>query len=185
MLADEFVKTPAVFWHTALPPGTPGWGREAKAAMSRNYRRTVHVVGPVQELPVPSARVGLDATWRDHLGLPVARLSGHAHRDDRLVAEMLVERALEWVGASGAVRSWACPSPRAVPALSAGQHQAGTCRMGDHPATSACRPDGALHGCPNVVLADTSVHVTNGGVNPALTAMALAWRAASLLVDRA
>jgi choline dehydrogenase-like flavoprotein len=41
-----------------------------------------------------------------------------------------------------------------------------------------------LHDCANVVLADGSVHVTNGGINPALTIMALAWRSAEALASR-
>ena len=56
--------------------------------------------------------------------------------------------------------------------------------MGEDRAASVCDPTGALHDCPNVVLADASVHVTNGGVNPALTVMALAWRHADLLARR-
>jgi choline dehydrogenase-like flavoprotein len=56
--------------------------------------------------------------------------------------------------------------------------------MGTDPATSICDPTGVLHDCPNIVLADGSVHVTNGGVNPALTVMALAWRAAEALARR-
>ena len=56
--------------------------------------------------------------------------------------------------------------------------------MGEDPASSVCDPTGTLHDCPNVVLADASVHVTNGGVNPALTVMALAWRHAELLARR-
>jgi choline dehydrogenase-like flavoprotein len=56
--------------------------------------------------------------------------------------------------------------------------------MGTDPATSVCDPTGTLHDCPNVVLADGSVHVTNGGVNPTLTIMALAWRSAEALASR-
>ncbi len=184
MLANEFVMIPAHFWHTALPPDAPRWGAAGKAAMRDGYRRTLHVMGPVQEIPNGAARVSLDARVKDRLGLPVARLSGQAHPEDMRTAAFLAERALEWVAASGAERTWGSPPPGPEPHLSAGQHQAGTCRMGEDPASSACDPTGKLHDCPNVVLADASVHVTNGGVNPALTVMALAWRHADLLARR-
>ena len=184
MLANEFVRIPAHFWHTALPPEVARWGTAAKAAMRDGYRRTLHVMGPVQEIPSGPARVSLDPRVTDHLGLPVARLSGHAHPEDARAAHLLVERATEWLEASGAARTWSWPRPRPKPRLSGGQHQAGTCRMGEDPARSVCDPVGALHDCPNVVLADASVHVTNGGVNPALTVMALAWRHADLLARR-
>gem|GEM_PF-81553 len=184
MLANEFVRIPAHFWHTALPPEVPRWGLANKVAMRDGYRRTLHVMGPVQEVPSPSAKVALDPSINDHLGLPVARLSGEAHPEDVRTARFLSAKALEWVEAAGAARTWAWPRPRAKPRLSAGQHQAGTCRMGEGPATSVCDPTGALHSCQNVVIADASAHVTNGGVNPALTAMALAWRNADLLARR-
>ena len=51
MLADEFVMTPASFWHTAFPPDVPRWGTAAKVAMRDGYLRTAHVVGPIQEVP--------------------------------------------------------------------------------------------------------------------------------------
>jgi choline dehydrogenase-like flavoprotein len=184
MLADEFVKTPTSFWHTALPPGVPRWGMAGKVAMRDGYRRTAHVMGPIQELPNGAARVQLDHTVADHLGLPVARLSGNSHPDDYRTARFLADRALEWMEASGAAKVWSWPSPKLQPRLSAGQHQVGTCRIGTDPATSVCDPTGTLHDCPNVVLADGSVHVTNGGVNPTLTIMALAWRSAEALASR-
>jgi choline dehydrogenase-like flavoprotein len=184
MLADEFVKTPTSFWHTALPPDAPRWGVAGKAAMRDGYRRTAHVMGPIQELPNGAARVQLDHTVTDHLGLPVARLSGHSHPDDYQAAKFLAERALEWMEASGAAKVWPGPTAKSHPRLSAGQHQAGTCRMGSEPATSVCDPTGTLHDSANVVLADGSVHVTNGGINPTLTIMALAWRGAEALASR-
>jgi choline dehydrogenase-like flavoprotein len=36
---------------------------------------------------------------------------------------------------------------------------------------------------PNLFLADCSVHVNNGGMNPVLTGMALAFRTAKHIVD--
>jgi choline dehydrogenase-like flavoprotein len=87
----------------------------------------------------------------------------------------MYERAQEWLAASGAERIWGS-QPRLK--LSGGQHQAGTCRMGDDPATSVTDRWGRVHGYDNLYVADGSVHVTNGGFNPVLTIMALAFRAA-------
>lgn len=185
ILASEFVKLPSVFWHSALPPATPRWGSANKKAMRDGFLRTLHVQGPVQEVPNASARVRLDPTVTDYLGLPVARLSGHTHPANRPVMSLLSEKAQEWMEASGATEWWPVPRLPVPPVLSAGQHQAGTCRMGTSPASSVCDPTGTLHDHNNVVLADASVHVTNGGVNPGLTIMALAWRTAELLSKRA
>ena len=184
MLANEFVKLPAIFWHWALPPDVPRWGAAAKKAMRDGYLHTLHVQGPVQEVPTASARVRLDRTVTDHLGLPVAHLSGTPHPADEPAISLLSEKAQQWLEVSGASRWWPSPSPPLQRGLSGGQHQAGTCRMGNDPASSVCDPTGTLHDVGNVVLADGSVHVTNGGVNPALTIMALAWRNAELLAAR-
>jgi choline dehydrogenase-like flavoprotein len=90
---------------------------------------------------------------------------------------MLRERAEEWVKAAGAeqVRSWTAADPEG---LTGGQHQAGTCRMGDDPRNSVTDAWGRVYGHENLYIADASLHVTNGGFNPALTVMANAFRIA-------
>ena len=57
--------------------------------------------------------------------------------------------------------------------LSGGQHQAGTCRMGNDPKISITNRYGQIHEIDNLFVADGSLHVTNGGFNPSLTIMAL------------
>lgn len=106
---------------------------------------------------------------------PVARLSGSTHPETVRTAEFMYARAREWLAAEGAEWNWGSP-PRWK--LSGGQHQAGTCRMGDDPASSVTDPWSRVHGRGNLYVADGSVHVTNGGFNPVLTIMALAFRAA-------
>ena len=175
MIADEFVALPIIFWARNLPPDLPRWGAEAKRFMRDNYTRVARVMGPVQEIPSPDARVTLDPTLRDRWGIPVARLSGTTHPETVRTATFMYERARDWLAASGAQRIWGSP-PRLK--LSGGQHQAGTCRMGDDPVTSVTDRWGRVHGHDNLYVADGSVHVTNGGFNPVLTIMALAFRTA-------
>jgi len=82
--------------------------------------------------------------------------------------------------AAGAKRVWGTP-PGLY--LSGGQHQAGTCRMGNDPHTSVVDSWGRVHGHDNLYITDGSVHVTNGGFNPVLTIMALAFRTANHIRD--
>ena len=49
--------------------------------------------------------------------------------------------------------------------------------MGADPETSVVDPWCRIHDMDNVFVVDASVHVTNGGFNPVLTIMALAFRA--------
>lgn len=179
MLADEVATLPVLLWKSLLPPDLPRWGIVNKRWMRENYRRFVRVMGPVQEIPSPEARVTVDPRVRDRYGLPVARLSGTTHPETVRVAHFLLERAQEWLRAAGAVRVWGF-LPRL--ALSGGQHQAGTCRMGHDPRTSVTDPYGRVHAHDNLYVVDASLHVTNGGFNPVLTVMALAFRCAEQIV---
>jgi choline dehydrogenase-like flavoprotein len=175
MLADEFILLPIIAQKRNLPPDLPRWGAANKAFMREAYRYVSDVKGPVQEIPHPDGRVTLDPAVRDRWGLPVARFSGTTHPETVRVAQFLQDRAREWVEAAGAVQIWSTP-PRL--GLFGGQHQAGTCRMGDDPRTSVVDRDCRVHGHDNLFVADGSPHVTNGGVNPVLTILALAYRTA-------
>jgi choline dehydrogenase-like flavoprotein len=176
MLANDFIRFPLTHWHIALPPEVARWGAAGKAAMRDGFRRTASLYCPAQEIPVADARVRLSPTVRDRFGVPVAMLSGRVHPESLRTAAFLRDRAFEWLSAAGAARVW---SREISPGLSAGQHQAGTLRMGADPAVSVTDPAGRIHGHDNVWVADGSLHVTNGGVNPVLTIYALAFRTAT------
>ena len=57
-------------------------------------------------------------------------------------------------------------------------HIMGTCRMGTDPTNSVTDTAGRVWGHDNLYIADGSVHPTNGGFNPVLTIMAMAFRTA-------
>ena len=63
--------------------------------------------------------------------------------------------------------------------LTSGQHQAGTCRLGTDSSVSVTDEWGRVHGHKNLWIMDGSVHVSDGGFNPVLTIMALAFRNAA------
>lgn len=181
VLANEVVKLPILHWNWALPPDAPRWGRAGKQAMREFYGTTSHVFGPVQETPVPDARLTLDPSRRDRHGVPVVRLSGEQHRETVKVARAQQQKAVEWLHASGATRVWPATAVADRLRVVGGQHQAGTARMGADPATSVTDPYGRVHGHDNLWVMDGSVHVTNGGFNPVLTILALAYRSAEHL----
>jgi choline dehydrogenase-like flavoprotein len=172
MLADDFVMPPIMFWETALPPGLPRWGPEAHRFMRENFRRVLQIKGPVHEIPNPDCRVDLGPI-ADRWGMPVARLSGSTHAATVDTARFILGRAREWLEASGARDVWGA-EPRQH--MSAGQHQAGTCRMGTDPKSSVTDSFGRVWDHDNLFVSDASLHPTNGGFNPVLTIMALAFR---------
>jgi choline dehydrogenase-like flavoprotein len=63
-------------------------------------------------------------------------------------------------------------------------HQAGTCRFGTDPASSALDVNCKAHELDNLYVADTSIFPSIGAVNPALTAMANALRVGDHLLER-
>lgn len=185
LLANEFVPTPASTYRQLADLGLiPAWGAASKDGMRRLARRMLRVVGPVQEVTSAGSRVRLDPHVRDRFGIPVPRLEGSLHTEDLRTADFLRARAGEWLKASGAERVVIHPLPSPDAGPSSGQHQAGTCRMGDDPATSVVDPYGRVWGHDNVMVADGSVHVTNGGVNPVLSIVANALRIAELAAAR-
>lgn len=175
MLADDFVQPPIIFFKNALPPELRRWGQGATDFMRRHYQHVLRIVGPVHEIPNPTARVTVSGAVRDTWGLPVARLSGRVHAETTRTARYMHERALDWLGAAGASQTWGNPPN---PGLTGGQHQAGTCRMGNDPTSSVTDKAARVWGHDNLYIADGSVHPTNGGFNPVLTIMALAFRTA-------
>lgn len=62
-----------------------------------------------------------------------------------------------------------------------GDHQLGTCRMGDDPETSVVDRDCRLHALKNVFVVDTSFMPTGCGVNPMMTVVANALRVGSII----
>jgi choline dehydrogenase-like flavoprotein len=111
----------------------------------------------------------------------VARLSGTKHPHTVEISTFMAGKAEAWLKEAGAVQTW---KKLSGPGLSAGQHQAGTCRMGNDPASSVVNRYCQVHDVGNVFVIDASVHVTNGGFNPVLTIMAIAYYASDHLVQR-
>ena len=178
MMSDDFITMPIMFAKGFRPPDVPAWGQAHKDWMKK-YSRFVQVGGPIHEIPSAECRVKVSHSVRDKWGTPVASLSGTTHPETVRTTRYMFQRAKEWLEASGA-ESILIREPGL--GLSAGQHQAGTCRMGVDPATSVVDLRCRVHGHDNLFVADSSVHVTNGGFNPVLTIMALAFRTADGII---
>jgi choline dehydrogenase-like flavoprotein len=179
MLANEFIRLP-IHMVDRLPKGTPRWGLAHKQAMRHWHKRSIVIMGPTQQIPSAAGRVTVDQAVRDKWGLPVARFEGNVHPHTFEIGDLQAKRAETWLKEAGAVNtSLMAWHPEGV---SAGQHQAGTCRMGSDPRASVVDRNCKLHDVDNVFVIDGSVHVTNGGFNPVLTIMAIAYYASASLI---
>lgn len=174
VICNEFNALPYLF--TGIrPPGAARWGAEHKKFQRENYKRIGRAQGPYQELPTFDGRVDVDNTVKDFWGIPVCRLSGKASIKDADGTAFMADKAEKWLLEAGAIQTWKTGVVTGERPVGGGQHQAGTCRMGNDPKTSVCDKYGRVHSTPNVFVADGSLHVTNGGFNPALTIMALGY----------
>lgn len=178
VLTNEFTKMPFSFTG-ARPPGSFGWGKEHKDFQRNYYKRFASIRGAVQEIPNFESRVQISNEIKDHWGIPVPKISGFKLDVDIETARFIAEKADQWLKAAGAFRTW-----KSIPGkgVSGGQHQSGTCRMGDDPKTSVTSKYGQVHGVDNLFVADGSLHVTNGAFNPALTIMALGYWVSGFIV---
>lgn len=180
LLANEFFMMPYAF-SRSRPAGSPRWGIEHKRYQRENYYRLSRMIGPIQEMPNFDMRVTVDETVKDYWGVPVAAISGSRHPIDQKHCAFLSGKALEIMQRAGATRAWAHGGGGG---MTGGQHQAGTCRMGDDPATSVVDRYCRVHDLDNLYIADGSVLVTNGGFNPVLTIMAMAYRTGEHIVKK-
>jgi choline dehydrogenase-like flavoprotein len=182
VLCTEFFQMPYAF-SNARPPGESRWGKAHKDYQRENYFRTGRLHGPIQELPVFDSRVTVDPAVKDFWGIPVVALSGNRHPFDLEHCRFLSQKAEDILKEAGAFKTTLhVPGKSQIP--SGGQHQAGTCRMGNDPKTSVVNPFGQIHEIDNLFIADGSVLVTNGGFNPVLTIMAIAYRTSEYIVKK-
>jgi choline dehydrogenase-like flavoprotein len=162
--------------------GIPGFGLAHREEMARRFGAGLELLGTAEQLPRAENRVTL-AESTDRFGLPLARVETRLDRTDLEALSQIHSRLGELAEAAGAERITGQVSAYDIPAAT---HVAGTCRMGRDPERSAVDAFGAVHGHPNLVIADASVLVTEGaGDSPSLTIQALALRAAEALVERA
>ncbi len=142
-----------------------------------DYAHTAAWWAHAEGLPHAHNTVTLDPEVKDARGLPAARLTYEWGENDVKLAAAARDKAAEMMAASGA--------RKVRIGLNYGAHAMGSCRMGDDPKTSVVNSHGQSHDIPNLFVCDTSVFVTGAGVNPTLTAMAIASRAADHIATAA
>ena len=174
----RFDLMPIGFALNGLPPDAPLWGAEFKKQIQNNFTRTAYVFCHATSLPVPANSISLDSEVQDAWGLPAARVTYKDHPDDLKTAQFLLDRAMEMLDATPALRKWAAP----VTEQQFGVHLLGTCRMGNDQKTSVINSDHRAHDVPNLFLCDGSSFVTSGRGQPTMTIQALAFRAADRIV---
>ena len=171
LLANEFIALPYLFTHIR-PPGSPRWGRAIRTSSGGGTSTRCASWARSRKCPssrpasrsIPPSRTTGAFPWRGFRagGTPATSKRPSFSPRRRRPCSRKRSPGRRWTNVPGL-------------GLSGGQHQAGTCRMGNDPKTSVTNRYGQIHQIDNLFVADGSLHVTNGGFNPSLTIMALGY----------
>lgn len=165
----------------ALMIGVP-WGPEHKRWLREDLERVTGAFSIVQEIPVATSRVSLSQRAHDRWGVPAAAFRKDVHQATRDAAQAMATHGIAWLEEAGVNDvTQLIPGPAVVSA--AGEHSCGTARMSSSEKTGATAPNGRLYGTKRIFVSDSSLNVTNGSVNPALTIMANCLRVSAQLVN--
>lgn len=166
--------------NAALPAraGDAVWGEEHHRTVRERFGHSLSWGIFGEDLPDEHNRVELHGSLVDNAGSPAPKITYTASPNSRRLLRFHVERASESLREAGATRIESAELLR-----ESGWHLMGTARMGEDPAASVTTPYGRTHDVPNLYIADASLFVTAGGVNPTATIAALALRVADHLVE--
>jgi choline dehydrogenase-like flavoprotein len=138
------------------------------------------------DLPMPRNRVDLDPTFVDEYGLPVARITRDFGPHERWMFDLIKGKLSDIFApyvADGVLKKEDIGFSGGIVDL-VGDHQFGTCRMGDDPASSVVDPYCRVHDIPNLFVVDSSFMPTGLGVNPMMTVVANALRVGSWIIQK-
>lgn len=123
--------------------------------------------GPVQEIPMYEARIVLHKTRRDAFGIPMLSSQGGKHPLTAVQAKIMTDAAESVLREAGAKTVWKVgDKPNLSYCNAGGQHQAGSCRMGDNPKYSVVDPDCKVWGTETYLSATPPCTSTTAGLTP-------------------
>jgi choline dehydrogenase-like flavoprotein len=149
-------------------------GEDLHVFMRRAARGLGTLGALLEHLPDPENRITLDER-RDAFGMPLAKVTHRNDADAIGLFQYVSARGQDIMKAAGATEVWASPGMGLI-------HVIGGTMMGPSATNSVCNSFGQTHEIPNLVVAGTGLHPTEGGVHPTFTMYALALRGVEQLV---
>lgn len=172
---DMRVDLAAMLRTLSMPSDGPDWGGAWKARARNWFSHSAAAYGHTTSLPVATNSVTLDPDLKDAWGLPAIRTTFKEHEHDMRLYKFFQDRAMELLGAAGALKVYADPindDPGSA------VHLLGTARMGNDPKASVVDKYHRAHDVKNLFIVDGSSFVTSGRGQPTMTIQTLAFRAA-------
>jgi choline dehydrogenase-like flavoprotein len=154
-------------------------GEQHQQAMLNTFGRTMPILTFAEDLPEEHNRVELDETLTDSDDIPAPKIVYKVGENTRRILEFNIDKAAQALREAGAVET----IKTAINREFGGAHLMGTARMGVDPSASVVNEWGRTHDVENLYIADASVFVTGGAVNPTATICALALRFAKQLAQ--
>jgi len=135
-------------------------------------------------LPDPANRVTLSRTRTDSWGMPIPVIDAANGPNEYAMMREAARDAYEMLKAAGCVdlTPWEEAGAELTPPGDR-IHEMGTARMGRDPGTSVLNGWGQAHEVPNLFISDGAAMASSASMNPSLTYMALAARAAHRAAD--
>ncbi|MBW2712712.1 MAG: GMC family oxidoreductase [Deltaproteobacteria bacterium] len=172
-----------------ISAGTRTWGKPLKDYL-RKFRHAASLLAIGEDLPREENGIDVDPHIKDHLGIPVPRITHSNHPNDIALHHYYEDKMIEIAQAAGAKDTWKIRLP-GFSDLEKGRsqegsyHLHGTCRMGEDPSKSVLDRWCRAHDVPNLWVVDGSCFPTAGGYNPTMTLVANAYRVAEKMIEDA
>jgi gluconate 2-dehydrogenase alpha chain len=165
----------------SVPPGTPAFGREWKAAVRQYYDSTMGVGFQGESPAYKTHFLDLDPNYRDSFGNPLIRIAFDWEPNERKMVAYAGTKTLEIMRAINP--DIITGGPGALPAHYdsvpyQSTHNTGGAIMGGDPNTSVVNNYLQMWDAPNVFVVGACNFPQNAGFNPTGTVGALAYRAA-------
>tara|TARA_B100000965_G_scaffold406811_1_gene448913 strand:- start:10180 stop:11757 length:1578 start_codon:yes stop_codon:yes gene_type:complete len=147
------------------------FGKKFHKQFLKSYGCTIPVAIICEDLPEKHNRVELDHTIKDSNGIPGVKINYRLSENSKRMLSHGISRAKELMKKAGAksIISFG-------PVKHTGWHLMGTAKMGKSKKNSVVNEFGQTHDIQNLVIADSSVFVSSGGVNPVSTLQAITLR---------
>lgn len=155
------------------------WGEGHHEGFRRRFGKTASMTAILEDLPHPDNRVELDPVRKDSSNIPAPKVTYALQPNTKRMMSHSLNRGRELMRAAGAFKTYAFG-----PVRETGWHLMGTTRMGTDERNSVVNRYGQSHDVRNLYIADSSVFVTSGAVNPTSTLQAVAlWIADAVARD--
>lgn len=154
------------------------WGETHHDGFDRRFGHIASLATIIEDLPELDNRVTLDPELTDSDGVPAPKVTYRISDNSKKMLSQAIQNGRTLMKEAGAIRTYGFG-----PVRETGWHLMGTAKMGDDPSNSVVNSNGETHDVPHLYVADSSVFVTSGGVNPTSTLQAVALRIADAIAE--